>query len=479
MKESTVRITRVEINNFKNVEHGILDLHNNRREYESNVLGLYGQNGSGKTALIDSLYLLKLLLSGKSIPSYFANFINVDAEYSTIKFNFDVSITDINCDYYAEYCFSIRKEIDETEKNTDINANINENLADAAPKFKVVVFNEILSSSYKYKNDTKHAKFLPLINTNSNEVFLPRTKYEILVGTGKSTNTTLLSAKKYSAMTSRSFVFSKELLDTIRKNCTAPHYLKLIEKMIWYGNYELFVINTTTVGLITLNTLLLDFRFKENGKTAIGRVGINLDKPTLIPHTTYAIVKKVISNMNVVLTQLVPGLEISLKDLGNELSSNGNVGTKIQLVSIRNGKEIPLNCESEGIKKIISVLQLLIVVYNQRSITVAIDELDSGIFEYLLGELLRIVSEKGKGQLIFTSHNLRPLETIDKGFIAFTTTNPKQRYIRLSNIKSNNNLRDFYYRDIVLGEQNEPIYETTNNYEIALAFREAGEIHGS
>ena len=65
----------------------------------------------------------------------------------------------------------------------------------------------------------------------------------------------------------------------------------------------------------------------------------------------------------------------------------------------------------------------------------AIDELDSGIFEYLLGEILRIISEKGKGQLIFTSHNLRPLETIDKGFVAFTTTNVNNRYIRFSNVK--------------------------------------------
>lgn len=125
------------------------------------------------------------------------------------------------------------------------------------------------------------------------------------------------------------------------------------------------------------------------------------------------------------------------------------------------------------------ILQLLIVVYNNDSITVAIDELDSGIFEYLLGEILRIISEKGNGQLIFTSHNLRPLETIDKGFIAFTTTNVNNRYIRFSNVKNNNNLRDFYYRDIILGEQDEPVYETTNNYEIALAFREAGDISGS
>ena len=119
------------------------------------------------------------------------------------------------------------------------------------------------------------------------------------------------------------------------------------------------------------------------------------------------------------------------------------------------------------------------VVYNESSITVAIDELDSGVFEYLLGEILSIISEKGCGQLIFTSHNLRPLETLDRGFIAFTTTNPNNRYIRMTNIKTNNNLRDFYYRDIVLGEQNEPVYETTNNAEIALAFREAGELSGT
>ena len=106
--------------------------------------------------------------------------------------------------------------------------------------------------------------------------------------------------------------------------------------------------------------------------------------------------------------------------------------------------------------------------------TVVIDELDSGVFEYLLGEIQRILAEKGKGQLVFTSHNLRPLETLDKGFIAFTTTNPQNRYIRMINVKTTHNLRDFYYRDIVLGEQNEPVYEMTNNSEIAMAFREAG-----
>ena len=87
---------------------------------------------------------------------------------------------------------------------------------------------------------------------------------------------------------------------------------------------------------------------------------------------------------------------------------------------------------------------------------------------------MRIISEKGKGQLIFTSHNLRPLETLDKGCIAFTTTNPENRYIRLSNVKATNNLRDFYYRSIFDYGQDELVYDPTNNSEIAMAFKEAG-----
>ena len=176
--------------------------------------------------------------------------------------------------------------------------------------------------------------------------------------------------------------------------------------------------------------------------------------------------------MNIVLRQIIPGLTVSIKDLGTQVADNGDIEIRIQLMT-RDGK-IPLKNESEGIKKIISVLQLLIVVYNQPSITAAVDELDSGIFEYLLGEILRIISEKGKGQLIFTSHNLRPLETLNKNFIAFTTTNPQHRYVRMKNVKSNNNLRDFYYRDIMLGGQKEILYEPTHNAEIAFAFREAG-----
>ena len=60
--------------------------------------------------------------------------------------------------------------------------------------------------------------------------------------------------------------------------------------------------------------------------------------------------------MNIVLQQLVPGLTISVVDLGPIVSEEGNIGRLIQLMSLKNGKEIPFSYESEGIKKIVSIL---------------------------------------------------------------------------------------------------------------------------
>lgn len=44
---------------------------------------------------------------------------------------------------------------------------------------------------------------------------------------------------------------------------------------------------------------------------------------------------------------------------------------------------------------------------------IVIDELDAHIFEYLLAEILKNMSEIAKGQLVFTAHNLSVMEVLD------------------------------------------------------------------
>lgn len=144
---------------------------------------------------------------------------------------------------------------------------------------------------------------------------------------------------------------------------------------------------------------------------------------------------------------------------------NGKQGVRIQLVRLHKQdggvglSQIPLRCESEGIKTIVSFPHLFIVTYNSPDVTLAIDELDSGTFEHLLGEPLQIMQDSGKGQLIFTSHNLRPLEVLERSSIIFTTTNRENCCTRRANLKPGNNLRHCYYRDITLGSDGEELYK--------------------
>ena len=41
----------------------------------------------------------------------------------------------------------------------------------------------------------------------------------------------------------------------------------------------------------------------------------------------------------------------------------------------------------------------------------------------------------------------------------------------MANVKPNHNLRDFYYRTILLGGQKEELYDETDEYEIERAFK--------
>lgn len=470
MEKSVVRLKNIRINDLKNVAHGDLSFVNTRKSYQASILGLYGQNGSGKTSLIDSLSILKYALCGAPIPPKYADYVSVDADNAWLKYDISITDTELDTEYNVTYEINIREEI------SDDNGNIDGGFDGADAQKRLVLADEVLSVAQNGKSRTTQQ---PLIDTRQGELFGPKTKYDILIGKNKEIATDLIVAKKLSRVMSKSFIFSRDVIDTIKKNCTNEVYLFIFDNLVNYGNFGLFVIDTATSGLISLNALPLIFRHDKSTSGASESLMIPMNEGAVVPEDAMKPISDVVDNMNIVLTQIIPGLSIGVKTIGTQVMKDGKTGCCIQLMSHKNSRDIPIQYESDGIKKIIAILQMLIVVYNKHSVTVAIDELDAGVFEYLLGELLRIISEKGKGQLIFTSHNLRPLETLDKGFVAFTTTNPAHRYMRLCNVKTNNNLRDFYYRDIVLGEQSETMYEPTRNSEIALAFREAGEAYGS
>ena len=186
----------------------------------------------------------------------------------------------------------------------------------------------------------------------------------------------------------------------------------------------------------------------------------------------YEAVAEYIPKVSSVISQLMPGLSLSLRSIGPSLMQDGSAGQLTEVVAIRNGTELPLRDESDGIRRIISMLSLLTAAYNDPSFTLAIDEFDAGIFEFILGEILEIFADGGVGQLIFTSHNLRPLEVLNKKYLYFTSTDPKDRYIQLKNIARTNNMRNVYFRQIETGE-GDNVYNATQRKNIREALRMA------
>lgn len=460
MKDVIVRLQEVKINNLKNVEYGKISLESynnfNKNIKSTDILGVYGQNGSGKTVLIDSLDILKLILSGDSLPDDMNYIINSTSEAAKLEFTFLVETLDEK--YFVYYNSEILK---------------GNNSEKAKISWESLNYSQIID-----EKKTRKVKIIDFdMNYDSEGIIKPANLYNRIIGENKHNRFKLGVSKEYTLENSKSFIFSDRnrdmFIDAFKKDAKSDVIFNALRN---FAKVNLFVIKNDRLGIVNMNQLLpFAFRLESDNEIISGEY-ISLFNPATISEESKELLKKIIQQINVVINAIIHGLQIEVVDLGNRLDEKGKIKAQVELASLRGENRVPLKYESDGIKKIISILSAIIAMYNNRNICLAVDELDAGVFEYLLGEILNVLQENAKGQFIFTSHNLRALEKLKKESIIFTTANPQNRYLKLTNVKSNNNLRDFYLRVISLGGQKEDIYEGKNIFEINHAFRKAGRL---
>lgn len=458
MRETIVRLSSLELKNIKNVQNGMVVMPTTFRKKNSadsaEILGIYGQNGSGKTAVIDALYYLQQIMTGSEIAPEFSDYIGVSSDTAEIIADFKI--------FFDKVIFEVGYHLWLSSEERDVH-----------------ISRETLSCAKNDQNGrTNKIIFMDYRREDQSHIFKPQKRLYELTGKDKDITMDLIVARKMAEKSNCSYIFGESSREIFfkRENTDFKDYALIIKALFYFAVRDLFVIQNSHSGVISANFLLpMAFRIEKEHLGMKGDFAISLTKPEVLEERGRNILLEIVKQINTVLFTIIPGLTVEVKDYGKQALDSGEDGWKVELMSKRKDRPaIPIRMESEGIIKIISILNALIQAFGNPSICLAIDELDAGIFEYMLGELLDIFSKNAKGQLIFTSHNLRALEMLDKESIMFSTANPDRRYIHMKSVHGTNNLRDLYIRSITLGGQDEIIYEETDSLKIARAFRKAG-----
>ena len=440
MNNQSVKIKCIDLENIKNVCNGTIDL-TDRNDF-LNVVGVYGQNGSGKTALVDALTMVRELMLGDTLDSGEVDLFNEEKE-SRIEI---VIVFDNN----LEVSYEVKL------KNIDHNV-------------KIISECVYLKTLKKYQRKNLIFNYEPTENGISVDFCRNKDrKYD------EDERVELLTAHALSEQNETSFLFSERIRKFIcnkkNKEIINPKLPLILDLLADEFAKNLFCYANKLSGMIYAEILLpMSFQVENS----FGLVPIPMDASEEISERLFKTANLIFTQINQVLPNLIPGLTIKLRVEDKSKNLEGEIEYRVSVDSVRNGKAIPFRKESDGIKKIVSILSTLINVYNSSSVIAVIDELDAGIFEFLLGEIVEALSDEAKGQLIFTSHNLRALEVLPYQKIVFTTTNPVKRYIRVTNVKKTNNLRDMYIRAIQLGGMEEEVYQETDSYDIKRSFKKA------
>ena len=266
MKSRIIKLKGIELENFKNVKYGKIDFKEDRDTGEiSNILGIYGQNGSGKTSVINALYIFRMLLSGQRLNPNFCNLISCDCKSATLSFEF--RIIDKGETYRVFYKVDIRKAyksgafsenygaIMDLEYNTDIDKNHHRNInmdgnvhmyesLEDDENITVEVFREKLS--YSKWEDNQWRKSITIVDYDMDDeeyTFRPIKNYrEVANSTDKKVGFGI--AKGLSQENSTSFIFNAKtfslLISSFAK--TSLENSRIMAMLRNYAIFNLFII---------------------------------------------------------------------------------------------------------------------------------------------------------------------------------------------------------------------------------------------
>ncbi|MDU6507898.1 MAG: AAA family ATPase, partial [Staphylococcus sp.] len=340
--------------NFKNTKYGELQFPRVSNPDSKDVLGVYGQNGSGKTAIIDAMELVQKLMIGESLLEDAGHYIMANQKHMQISVSFDMSYKMI--EYVLDYEVTIKKEED-----------------------KCLIDSEEIKYKKKNEDEFSRKKTLFKYSDSKKKPLTPKIKVDKLSKysfNDVSNKINIMVINELIRKESKSYLFNSMFMGMLGeyKNGFEEEYC-ILKGLNRYANINLFIISSKNSGAIDFKFFIpVNFKITENNHVSKGEIPLMLEKPTFINDRQLEIVEKIIGCMNIAVKKIIPGMTVEILNLGKEVvdvKDNGEevILNKLELFSNREGIRIPLKFESHGILKILSIINVLINVYNEEDMT--------------------------------------------------------------------------------------------------------------
>lgn len=354
-----------------------------------NVKGIYGMNGSGKSAIIISVDILRNLLINENylnnpiVQGSLDEIINKKIEELHIGTKFLFKISEDRA-YLYEYEVVLKKN--------DFG--------------KYVIDSEQLSCKNAF---SKKDEFIPVFKVKKGEIEYINTEEDIVLE-----NELREKTKNLLLNSSASSLFLMKFLHNKIKTVNIASIIVGTLALTWYSfNMHVYMDQSDNHTDYFVNDIL-----NKNIKIHAAQMNVLhiFDMPNLsifscktdtIPVDKYEAYKDFVKKLKKFIQIFKPELkdiEIERKDKGDNYVCSLNM--------VYEGFSINSEFESTGIKKLIKLY-----AYLQEMVQggiVFIDELDSNLHDVYLCALLEYLMDYGQGQLCFTTHNVGPMDILKR-----------------------------------------------------------------
>lgn len=422
--------TYVKAKNFKSLKD--IEFNLNKTKTKTNqFISIYGENGSGKTNIVELFKLLQQSIMSRATDIAMnkmpKEFWKIQEEMS------DQLPTEIRQIFQLSFNLKEYRMLDE-EEATEIEYGFKINNKDG---FYYIKFDDEIIEEKLYYMAGKQRAYLFQINKENNKIT-------------KNLNKNIFINEKY----------NEELIDGIDKYWGKYTFLSLlsfetIEKNKDYIDNNISKNIIEVIDRVWLMTVHVDkgaLKIMPDGFVKVRKLN-NIQKG-IVKKDKLPEIKKYENVLNIFFTQAYADIkevkyEINEKEdrIHYELYFNKMIGGQI--------KSIPSRLESDGTRRILN--QFDTIIGSLLGETVIIDEIDNGIHDVLMKNIIMSIKDEITGQLIITTHNTLLLEVLPKENIYILSTdrngNKTINSIKEYGIKiqKNNNARDLYFKGVFGG----------------------------